>query len=80
MTDWLRRELAPYRHFIAEACLFGSVLDPTREPRDIDLVLVTTDGADGPAWQQNTERAVRYCLEHPRWRLSLQTHKLLGIP
>jgi 7-carboxy-7-deazaguanine synthase (Cx14CxxC type) len=29
--------------------------------------------------KQNTERAVAYCLEHPRWRLSLQTHKLLGI-
>ena len=29
---------------------------------------------------QNTEAAVRYCLEHPRWRLSLQSHKLIGIP
>ena len=27
-----------------------------------------------------TQLAVQYCLEHPRWRLSLQTHKLLGIP
>jgi 7-carboxy-7-deazaguanine synthase len=27
----------------------------------------------------NTELALRYCLEHPRWRLGLQTHKLLGI-
>jgi 7-carboxy-7-deazaguanine synthase (Cx14CxxC type) len=35
---------------------------------------------DGPNWQENTRRAVRYCLEHPRWRLSLQTHKYLGIP
>jgi 7-carboxy-7-deazaguanine synthase len=35
---------------------------------------------DGPERAENTERAVRYCLEHPRWRLSLQTHKLLGIP
>jgi len=23
---------------------------------------------------------IRYCLEHPRWRLSLQTHKFIGIP
>ncbi len=29
---------------------------------------------------ENTQAALRYCLEHPRWRLSLQTHKLLGIP
>jgi len=35
---------------------------------------------DGPARERNTEAALRYCLAHPRWRLSLQTHKLLGIP
>ncbi len=34
---------------------------------------------DGPDVERNTDRAARYCLEHPRWRLSLQTHKLLGI-
>jgi len=34
---------------------------------------------DGPELEDNTRRAVAYCLEHPRWRLSLQTHKLLGI-
>jgi 7-carboxy-7-deazaguanine synthase len=34
---------------------------------------------DGPELQENTARAVRYCLEHPKWRLSLQTHKFLGI-
>jgi 7-carboxy-7-deazaguanine synthase (Cx14CxxC type) len=34
---------------------------------------------DGPARQENTEWAVRWCLEHPRWQLSLQTHKYLGI-
>ncbi|HEX7127318.1 MAG TPA: 7-carboxy-7-deazaguanine synthase [Thermodesulfobacteriota bacterium] len=35
---------------------------------------------DGPDRDRNTAAAVRYCLEHPQWRLSLQTHKLLGIP
>jgi 7-carboxy-7-deazaguanine synthase len=35
---------------------------------------------DGPERERNTALAVRYCLEHPWWRLSLQTHKLLGIP
>lgn len=35
---------------------------------------------DGPAREENTKLAVRYCLAHPQWRLSLQTHKLLGIP
>ncbi|MGD0154801.1 MAG: 7-carboxy-7-deazaguanine synthase [Terracidiphilus sp.] len=35
---------------------------------------------DGPARDRNTRLALDYCLRHPRWRLSLQTHKLLGIP
>jgi 7-carboxy-7-deazaguanine synthase len=34
---------------------------------------------DGPDLQQNTRLAVEYCLAHPQWRLSLQTHKLLGL-
>lgn len=34
---------------------------------------------DGPALADNTRAALAYCLAHPRWRLSLQTHKLLGI-
>ena len=34
---------------------------------------------DGPQRERNTQLAVRYCLEHPRWRLSLQTQKVLGI-
>lgn len=35
---------------------------------------------DGLERERNTELALRYCLDHPQWRLSLQTHKLLGIP
>jgi 7-carboxy-7-deazaguanine synthase (Cx14CxxC type) len=35
---------------------------------------------DGDAREANTRAALAYCLAHPRWRLSLQTHKLLGIP
>lgn len=34
---------------------------------------------DGPQRVANTEWAVQWCLEHPRWQLSLQTHKVLGI-
>lgn len=35
---------------------------------------------DGPERERNTELAVAFCLAHPSWRLSLQTHKTLGIP
>lgn len=35
---------------------------------------------DGPAREANTAAALRYCLTHPQWRLSLQVHKFLHIP
>ncbi len=35
---------------------------------------------DGPDRLANTQAAIAYCLAHPRWRLSVQTHKYLGIP
>ncbi len=34
---------------------------------------------DGPETHRNTELAIDYCLRHPRWRLSIQTHKLVGL-
>ena len=34
---------------------------------------------DGPDVAANTQAAVAYCLAHPRWRLGLQTHKVLGL-
>ena len=34
---------------------------------------------DGPSREANTQLALKYCLMHPQWRMSLQTHKLLGI-
>lgn len=35
---------------------------------------------DGPRRDDNTRAVIQYCLEHPEWSLSLQTHKILGIP
>lgn len=35
---------------------------------------------DGPSRRENTELAIKHCLDHPLWRLSLQTHKFVGIP
>ena len=34
---------------------------------------------DGPDVGHNTQLAIEYCMAHPKWRLSLQTHKLLGL-
>jgi 7-carboxy-7-deazaguanine synthase (Cx14CxxC type) len=35
---------------------------------------------DGPDLKDNLDAAIGFCLAHPKWRLSLQTHKLIGIP
>ena len=35
---------------------------------------------DGSGTSPNLQAAIDYCMAHPRWRLSLQTHKLLGLP
>jgi 7-carboxy-7-deazaguanine synthase (Cx14CxxC type) len=35
---------------------------------------------DGPDLAAHTQRVIAYCMAHPLWRMSLQTHKLLGIP
>jgi organic radical activating enzyme len=34
---------------------------------------------DGPDVKANTQRAIDYCLSHPQWRLSVQSHKVIGI-
>lgn len=35
---------------------------------------------DGPDLEKNTEQALKYCMENPKWKLSLQLHKILGLP
>lgn len=53
-------------------------VDPARfEGLDFERFLLQP--MDGPDRVANTEAAIAYCLAHPRWRLSVQTHKYLGI-
>jgi 7-carboxy-7-deazaguanine synthase (Cx14CxxC type) len=47
---------------------------------DLDFEQFFLQPMDGPDRERNTELALAYCLSHPQWRLSVQTHKLLGIP
>lgn len=46
---------------------------------DLDFDHFYLQPMDGPDLVRNTELATQYCLEHPQWRLSFQTHKLIGI-
>jgi 7-carboxy-7-deazaguanine synthase len=53
-------------------------VDPARfEGLDFERFLLQP--MDGPDREANTAAAIAYCLAHPRWRLSIQTHKYLGI-
>ena len=53
--------------------------DPSRF-EDLDFERFFLQPMDGPDREANTLAAVAYCLAHPRWRLSVQTHKYLGLP
>lgn len=55
---------------------------PGMNPADFESLSFThffLQPMDGPRLAENTRAAVDYCLAHPRWRLSVQTHKILGI-
>jgi organic radical activating enzyme len=54
-------------------------VDPT-DFVDLDFDHFFLQPMDGPNRKDNQSEAVQYCLQHPTWRLSLQTHKFLGIP
>jgi len=47
---------------------------------DMDFERFYLQPMDGPDRDRNTQLAVAYCLAHPKWRLSVQTHKYLGLP
>ena len=56
---------------------------PGGEPEryaDLDFEQFFLQPMDGLERERNTQLALAYCLAHPQWRLSIQTHKLLGIP
>ena len=53
------------------------------DPKDfesLDFANWRLQPMDNPEAARNTELAVQYCLENPRWQISLQTHKMMGIP
>lgn len=56
---------------------------PGLDPADVaglDFKHFWLQPMDGPSQAANTQAAIAYCLQTPHWALSLQTHKLTGIP
>ncbi len=47
---------------------------------DLEFGCFSLQPKGGPDLQSNTQVTLEYCLANPRWRLSLQTHKILDIP
>jgi 7-carboxy-7-deazaguanine synthase (Cx14CxxC type) len=45
----------------------------------LDFTYFFLQPMDGPEQQKNIALAIQYCMDHPKWRLSLQSHKLTGI-
>jgi 7-carboxy-7-deazaguanine synthase (Cx14CxxC type) len=60
--------------------VFPQPLAPPERFDNLDFRWFFLQPMDGPDVARNTAEAVAYCRAHPRWRLSLQTHKLIGIP
>lgn len=53
---------------------------PPEKFADLDFRHFFLQPMDGSEQAENIRRAAQFCMEHPRWRLSLQTHKLVGLP
>jgi 7-carboxy-7-deazaguanine synthase (Cx14CxxC type) len=60
--------------------VFPQILAKPEQFADLDFEYFFLQPMDGPDQARNTQKTIDYCLQHPKWRLSLQTHKLLGIP
>lgn len=59
--------------------VYPQPLAPPERFTDLDFAHFLLQPMDGPDVAGNTKAAVEYCLRHPRWHLSLQTHKYLDI-
>jgi 7-carboxy-7-deazaguanine synthase len=52
---------------------------PPEEFESLDFDHFYLQPMDGPSTEENTRLAIEYCMTHPRWRLSVQTHKIVGV-
>ncbi len=60
--------------------VFGQARGEPERYEGLDFAHFFLQPMDGPERAASTAAAADYCMAHPRWRLSLQTHKLIGIP
>lgn len=83
-VDWLtvspkaRAELVVRRGDELKLVYPQDGVDPERYT-ELDFRHFFLQPMDGPDVEANTAAAIDYCLRHPHWRLSMQTHKVLGL-
>ena len=82
--DWLTVSPKPGPDLAVRRGQELKLVYPTRvAPESVDRLDFETfylQPLDGPNRDENVRLAAEYCLRHPRWRLSLQTHKIVGLP
>jgi len=75
-SDWIQRRGDELKLVYPQAGLMPEVI-AANVANDFTYYLLQP--MDGPLQRQNTRAAIAYCQEHPHWRLSIQTHKMLEI-
>jgi 7-carboxy-7-deazaguanine synthase (Cx14CxxC type) len=60
--------------------VYPQALAPPEQFAHLNFERFSLQPMDGPDVAAHTEAAIAYCKAHPQWRLSVQTHKVLGIP
>jgi len=85
--DWLCVSPKPRSEWKLQKGTELKLIYPQDEPEmhpnafeDWEFSLFFLQPKDGPNLQQNIQAAIKYCQENPLWRLSLQTHKIVGLP
>lgn len=82
--DWICMSPKPNTDLLLQAGDELKLVYPQQDiqPEDVaglDYTYFFLQPMDGPNQATNTQAAVDYCLRHPKWRLSLQTHKYTGL-
>ena len=76
-ADWVQRSGHELKLVWPQATLLPQTVQALR---DVQFDHWLLQPMDGPQRAANTRSAIDFCQQHPRWRLSLQTHKILDIP
>ena len=82
--DWLTVSPKPGAELAVRRGQEMKLVYPTRVPPEsvasLDFDTFFLQPLDGPHRDANVRLTAEYCLRHPHWRLSLQTHKIVGLP